>query len=275
MAPRAIWRGRIKFADFHCDVGLFSAISSSEKISFNIVNRKTGNRVERQYLDSETGDTVERDAQVKGYELDNGEHLVIEGDELEQLMPDSNKIIAIKSFIACQDVDTLYLDRPYYLAGSTGDDHDALCLLARTLRQKKVAALGEAILFRRNRVLLVRPDDDALIATTLNYDYEVRSKASVFKSIPALEFDAEMLDLASHIIKKRSGSFDPARYSDRYNDALQALIEAKIAGKTIARPAPKKRDNVIDLKQALRQSAEADGPKEKSKPSSSRRKEAG
>ncbi len=68
------------------------------KISFNIINRKTGNRVERQYLDSETGDKVERDQQVKGYELENGDHIVIEGDELSELMPDGNKVIRVKNF---------------------------------------------------------------------------------------------------------------------------------------------------------------------------------
>ncbi|WHA43170.1 Ku protein [Agrobacterium larrymoorei] len=255
MAPRAVWRGSIKFADFQCDVGLYTAISSSEKISFNIINRKTGNRVERQYLDSETGDKVERDDQVKGYELDNGDHLIVEGDELAELMPDGNKVIRIKNFIECDEVDKLYFDKPYYLSPSTDEDREALSLLAQTLREKKVAALAEAILFRRNRMVLIRPDGDTIIATTLNYDYEVRSQAAAFKTIPDIEFDDEMLDLAGHIIKKRSGKFDPASYSDRYNDALIELVEAKIAGKTIKKRAPEKRDNVIDLREALRESA--------------------
>lgn len=255
MAPRAVWRGSIKFADFQCDVGLYTAISSSEKISFNIINRKTGNRVERQYLDSETGDKVERDSQVKGYELENGDHLIVEGDELAELMPEGSKVIRIKNFIECDEVDKLYFDKPYYLSPSTDEDREALSLLAQTLREKKVAALAEAILFRRNRMVLIRPDGDAIIATTLNYDYEVRSQAAAFKTIPDIEFDDEMLDLAGHIIKKRAGKFDPASYSDRYNDALIELVEAKIAGKTIKKRAPEKRDNVINLREALRESA--------------------
>jgi len=268
MAPRAVWRGSIKFADFQCDVGLYTAISSSEKISFNILNRKTGNRVERQYLDSETGDKVERENQVKGFELENGDHLVIEGDELAELMPDGNKVIRVKNFLECDEVDKLYFDKPYYLSPSTDEDREALSLLAQTLREKKVAALAEAILFRRNRMVLIRPDGDAVIATTLNYDYEVRSQTAAFKSIPDMEFDDEMLELAGHIIKKRAGKFDPSSYSDRYNDALVELVEAKIAGKTIKKRAPEKRDNVINLREALRESAGV-SEKKNSKSSSS------
>lgn len=268
MSPRAVWRGSIKFADFQCDVGLYTAISSSEKISFNIINRKTGNRVERQYLDSETGDKVERDQQVKGYELENGDHIVIEGDELAELLPDANKTIRIKNFLDCTEIDKLYFDKPYYLSPSTDQDREALSLLAQTLKDRQVAALAEAILFRRNRMLLIRLDGDALIATTLNYDYEVRSQAAAFKSIPDIEFDDEMLELAGHIIKKRAGKFDPSHYSDRYNDALTELVQAKIEGKTIKKREPEKRDNVIDLKEALRQSAGA-SDKKATKPKSS------
>lgn len=257
MAQRAVWRGQIKFADFSCDVGLYSAISSSEKISFNIINRKTGNRVEREYVDSETGKKVEREEQAKGYELENGDHIVIEGDEISKLMPESNKIIRIKNFIECDEIDKLFFDKPYYLAPTEQNDREALTLLCQTLRDRNVAALAEAILFRRNRILIIRPQEGAIVATTLNYDYEVRSQATAFKTIPDIKFDDEMLELAGHIIQKRAGTFDPSEYSDRYNDALAELVQAKIEGKTIRKPKPEKRDNVIDLKEALRQSAGA------------------
>jgi DNA end-binding protein Ku len=96
----------------------------------------------------------------------------------------------------------------------------------------------------------------------------VRSQTAAFKSIPDIEFDDEMLELAGHIIKKRAGKFDPSRYSDRYNDALTELLQAKIEGKTIKKREPEKRDNVIDLKEALRQSAGV-SDKKAAKPKSS------
>jgi DNA end-binding protein Ku len=205
MTRRASWKGHIKFADFNCEVGLYSALTSTDKISFNIINRKTGNRVERQYVDGDTGDVVEREDQVKGFELDNGDHIVIEGDEIAQLMPDSDKVIRIKKFLPYDEIDKLYFDRPYYLASTQEGGESALTLLAKSMQQKNVVALAEAVLFRRNRVLLIRPHGAALIGTTLNYDYEVRSQSATFKSVPELNFDDEMLELAGHIIKKRAG----------------------------------------------------------------------
>ncbi|KXG86215.1 Ku protein [Agrobacterium bohemicum] len=255
MTRRASWKGHIKFADFACEVGLYSAITSSEKISFNIVNRKTGNRVERQYVDSDTGEQVEKSDQVRGFELDNGDHVIVEGNEIAELMPDSNKIIRIENFIACDNIDKLYFDRPYFLAATDGDGEDALSLLAQAMQRQNVVAVAEAVLFRRNRNLIIRPHGKALIATTLSFDYEVRSQNTTFKSIPDLKFDDEMLELAGHIIKKRAGKFDPADYADRYNDALAELVKAKIEGRPIKKPVEEKRDNVVDLKEALRRSA--------------------
>lgn len=257
MNRRASWRGHLTFADFNCEIGLYSALTSAEKIAFNIVNRKTGHRVERQYVDSDTGEAVLRDDQVKGYELDNGDHIVIEGDEIAKLMPESDKVIRVSHFLPCDEIDKLYFDKSYYLAPGGEGGEEALTLLARAMDDENVAALGEAVLFRRNRVLLIRPSGTALVATTLNFSYEVRSQTSVFKSIPDIEFDEEMLELAGHIIEKRAGTFDPADYSDRYNDALAELVKAKIEGREITKQPPRREDNIIDLKEAMRRSAGA------------------
>ena len=116
MNRRASWKGHLTFGDFTCEIGLYSALTSSEKISFNIVNRKTGHRVERQYVDSDTGDAVDREDQVKGYELDNGDHIVIEGDEIATLMPENDKVIRIRHFLSHDEIDKLYFDKSYYLA---------------------------------------------------------------------------------------------------------------------------------------------------------------
>jgi DNA end-binding protein Ku len=172
-------------------------------------------------------------------------------------MPESDKVIHVKHFLPCDEIDKLYFDKSYYLAPTGEGGEEALTLLAKAMDDENVVALGEAVLFRRNRILLIRPSGKALVATTLNFSYEVRSETSVFKSIPDIEFDGEMLELAGHIIEKRAGTFDPADYSDRYNDALAELVKAKIEGREIAKPPPRKEDNIIDLKEALRRSAGA------------------
>ena len=121
----------------------------------------------------------------------------------------------------------------------------------------KVAAIADAVLFRRVRKLLIRPLGSGLVASTLNYDYEVRSAAQAFSGIPAAAITGEMLDLATHIIKTKQGKFDPREFQDRYEDALAALVKLKLEGKAIPKRAPPQREAAVDLMQALRDSAGA------------------
>jgi DNA end-binding protein Ku len=255
MAARASWKGHLKVGDLACAVGLYTAVSSSDRVSFNIINRRTGHRVERQFVDSETGKPVERDNQVKGYRMESGDYILIEGDEIAEIMPESDKVLNVQGFIPCDGIDKLYFDRPYHLAPVDAHDAEALALIARVMLDGKMAALAEAVLFRRNRTLLIRVQDDHVIATMLNFDYEVRSASSVFKDIPDIKFDKEMLELAGHIIATKQGSFDPSQYHDRYEAALVELVKAKIEGRA---PPKRKREperKVVDLMEALRQSA--------------------
>jgi DNA end-binding protein Ku len=266
MAGRASWKGHLKVGDLACAVGLYTAVSSSDRVSFNIVNRRTGHRVERQFVDSETGKPVERDDQVKGYRMESGDYIVIEGDEIAEIMPESDKVLNVQGFIPCDGIDKLYFDRPYYLAPVDEHDAEALALIAKGMLDGKVAALAEAVLFRRNRTLLIRAHDDHIIATMLNFDYEVRSASSIFKDIPDIKFDKEMLELAGHIIGTKQGSFDPSEYHDRYESALVELVKAKIEGRA---PPKRKREperKVVDLREALRQSAKMGGKVPAKKP---------
>ncbi|OWV72112.1 Ku protein [Rhizobium sp. R634] len=259
MAARASWKGHLKVGDLACAVGLYTAISSSDRVSFNLINRRTGHRVERQFVDSETGKPVGRDDQVKGYQMENGDYIVIEGDEIAEIMPQSDKVLDVKAFIGSDAVDKLYFDRPYYLAPADAHDEEALSLISRGMRDGKVVALAEAVLFRRNRTLLIRPHDDYIVATILNFDYEVRSVDSVFKDIPDIKFDKEMLELAGHIIGTKHGSFDPSKYEDRYEHALVELVKAKIEGRAPPKRKAPRESKVVDLMEALRQSAKMSG----------------
>ena len=255
MTARASWKGQLTIDALSCSVGLYTAVSSSERLSFHIINRKTGNRVERQFVDSETGKAVDREDQVKGYRLEDDSYLVMEGEELASVVPQGDKTLAIESFIGWDDIDKLYFDRPYYLMPVGEDDEAVLSLVATAMRAKKVAALARAVLFRRYRTLLIRPHEKGLIATMLNFDYEVRSGKNAFKDIPKLKLTDEMLELAGHIIQTKMGRFDPAAFDDRYEEALVDLVKAKIEGKPLPKKKPAPEEKVVDLMQALRESA--------------------
>jgi Ku protein len=190
VAARANWKGYIKFGEVACAVALYTAASSSERISFNTLNRATGNRVRREFVDSETGDPVERDDQVKGYEIENGDFVVLEPEEIAAAVPESDKTLKIEAFVPCDEIDDVYFDKPYYLAPDKMGA-DAFRLLRDGMRQAKVAALARTVLFRRLRSVLIRPHGKGLIGTTLSFDYEVRSAKEAFDDIPKIKIEGE------------------------------------------------------------------------------------
>lgn len=270
--PRANWKGFIRFGEVSAPVALYSASSATDRISFNILNKKTGNRVKREYFDSGTEKSVDKDDQIKGYEIENGHFLKLEPSEVAATVPESDKTITVLSFIPKDEIDTVYFDKPYYLSPDKNGD-EAYGILRDGMRRADVAAIARTVLFRRMRTLLITPDDEGLVATTLNFDYEVRSADDAFESIPALKIEGEMLDLAKHIIRTKIGAFKPKEFSDRYEAALSELVKAKMEGRAIPKPAAPAVSKPADLLAALRQSVELLGngsqPRRKITPSSS------
>ena len=265
MAPRAIWKGYLSVGELTCRVALHTAASTSERIAFHIVNRATGHRVRRLFVDSETGRPVERDQQVKGYEVAEDDYVVLTPDEIAAAVPHGDKTLSVTAFIAAADVDDLYFDKPYYLTPADRSAEEAFVLLREGMRRKKVAAIARAVLFRRARSVLIRPHGDGLIATTLNFDYEVRSAEEAFRDIGPQKIEGEMLELAEHIIETKTGRFDAAQFDDRYEAALADLVKAKLAGKKIKARPPPPREKGFDLMAALRESAGRSATKPRSR----------
>ena len=255
MAPRANWKGFLKVAEVTCPVALYTAASTSERIAFHTINRATGHRVTRQFVDSDTGEPVEKDDQVKGYENGSGDYVVLEPDEVAAAIPESDKTLAVEAFIPCGAIDDVYFDKPYYLAPSGRAAEEVFALIRDGMKAKKVAALAQAVLFRRVRTLLIRAHGDGLIATTLSFDYEVRPATDAFDAIPAMTIKGEMLELAEHIIGTKRGTFDPSTFDDRYEGALADLVKAKLEGRKIEPRKEPKRAKKVDLMAALRESA--------------------
>lgn len=258
MTGRASWKGFLKIGELTCPVGLYAAASTSERIAFHTLNRKTGNRVHREFVDSVTGDPVDREQQVKGYETAKDEHIVLTAEEVGAAVPESDKTLSVAAFLSCDEIDTLYLDRPYFLAPDGAIAAEPYALIRDGLRATSAAALATTVLFRRARTLLVRPYEDGLIATTLKFDYEVRSAKEAFADVPKVDIEGEMLELAEHIIKSKRGSFRPEAFHDRYEAALEELVKAKLEGRKIAPPKRKAPGKVVDLLDALRRSAGVD-----------------
>jgi DNA end-binding protein Ku len=265
-AHRAQWKGHLKVGELNCAVGLYTAASTSERISFHMLNEKSGNRLKREFIDSDTEEVVERDQQVKGFDTGNGDYIMIDPDEIAAVVPDSDKMLEAEAFIPCGEVDDVYFDKPYYLVPTDDEAQDAFASIREALRNTNATAIARTVLFRRMRTVLIRPHGKGLIATTLNFDYEVRSSEEAFEDVAKVKVEGELLDLAKHIIDTKKGEFDPAKTDDRYETALAALVKAKAEGKSLPKPKPIKVSKPSDLLNALRESAgigkgSADKPK--------------
>ncbi len=254
-AHRAQWKGRLEIGGLSCNIGLYTATSTAERIGFHMLNRKSGNRLKREFIDPETDEVVEREQQVKGFETSSGDYIMIDPEEVTAVIPESDKLLEAEAFIARGDIDDIYFDKPYYLVPVEAEDQDAFAGMRDALIKTDTVSIARTVLFRRMRTLLIRAHGKGLIATTLNYDYEVRSSKEAFEDVRKVKIEGEMLDLAKHIIATKTGDFDPAAFDDRYEEALQALIKAKAEGKSLPKPRPVKVSKPGDLLQALRDSA--------------------
>jgi DNA end-binding protein Ku len=254
MAPRANWKGYLKLSLVSCPVALFPASSASEKVSFHMLNGATGNRLKQQYVDSETGDLVERDERVKGYEVAKGDYIHVTDDELADVQIESSHTLDIESFVPVSEIDPIYIDNHYYLTPEGKVGEEAFAVIREAMRERGMVGIARVVLFGRERMVMVEPRAKGLMATTLHYAYEVRSDASYFDDIPKVDLAKELLDLASHIIDTKKAKFDPSQFKDRYQDAVVALIKAKQDGKPVEKAKPAKPSNVVNLMDALRKS---------------------
>lgn len=255
MAPRANWKGFLRLSLVTCPVALYPATSDTEKVSFNQINRKTGHRIKYLKVDAETGDEVTSEDIVKGYKVDTNTYIEVTKDELDEIALDSTHTIEIDEFVPKTDIDNRYLIRPYYLVPDGKVGHDAYAVIRETIRSMDKVAIGRVVLTNREHIIALEPLDSGLMGTLLRYPYEVRSEKEYFDDIQDVKLTKDMLDLAKHIVEKKSGAFEPELFEDHYETALIDLINKKRSGMPItAKAAPKTGGNVINLMDALKKS---------------------
>ena len=262
MAPRAYWKGYLKLSLVSCPIALYPATSSSERVSFNRINKKTGNRLKQQQVDAETGEPVEKEDIGRGYEIGKGQYLQVEDEEIEKVRIESTHTIEIDSFVPRAEIDDRYPDSPYYVAPTDQVGQEAFAVIRDAIHEKGMVALGRVVVSRREYVVMLEAFDKGLLATTLRYAYEVRDQKAYFEDIPDLKLPAEMKQLAAHIVDTKAAHFDPTKFADHYETALVELLRAKQAGRVVEAPkeeaAPQR---VINLMDALRASIGAETKK--------------
>jgi DNA end-binding protein Ku len=259
MAPRAYWKGFLRLSLVSCPIQLFPATSEREKISFNQINKETGNRIRYRKVDEDTGEEVRPDEIVKGYQVDKGRYVEISDEEVEAIAIESTRTIEIDEFVPRTEIDDLYLIRPYYLAPDGKVGQDAFAVIRNVIKQMNMVAIGRVVLTSREHVIALEARGKGLMGTLLRYPYEVRDENEYFDDIQDVKLTKDMMDLAKHIVETKTGHFEPDKFKDRYETALKELVEKKMKGIKIE--APRERDEptkVINLMDALRRSVRSE-----------------
>jgi DNA end-binding protein Ku len=213
--------------------------------------------------DPHTGEEIERDEVVKGYEYERGQFVTFTAEELKALDVESSKIIDLETFVPRAEVDPVYFSTPYYVYPDGPIAVETFRVIGAAMAEAGAVGIGRVTLSRRERLVMVEPRDAGMVLITMPASEELRVAAFAKADT---DIDADMVAIAETIIKRRSGHFDPATFRDRYQEARRELIEAKMKGlpvtpKEISPPAP-----VLDLMSALKRSlAQGSGAAAKSK----------
>ena len=257
MAARAYWKGYLRLSLVSCPIQLFPATSEREKIRFHQINKKTGHRIKYCKVDTETGNQVDAEDIVMGYEIGKGKYIEVTEDELEAVAIEGTHTIEIDQFVPRDEIDVLYLNHPYYVTPDGEIGQQAYAVIREALKKESMVALGRVILTTREHVIAIGPRGRGLLGVTLRYPYEIRKEADYFGDLPNERVPKEMLDLATHIVTTKAGHFHPEQFEDHYERALRELIQRKQRGEKIEKPRERPSAKVLNLMEALRQSASA------------------
>ncbi len=259
MAPRPNWKGYLKLSLVSCSIALYPATSASERVSFNQINKNTGNRIRYKKVDAETGDEVELSDIIKGYQVEKGVYVTVDDEELEALQVESNHTIEVDKFVPLSGIDERYFDAPYYICPNDEVGQEAFAVIREAMKAKKVVGVGRVVISKRERPIILRPLGKGLEGITLRYPYEVRSENGYFEELPDLKLQPDMVKLAGDIIESKVGEFDPSEFVDHYEVAVVEMLKKKRAGKPIEKGGSTPRPvNVVNLMDALRRSAQSE-----------------
>jgi DNA end-binding protein Ku len=256
MVARPSWEGHLRLSLVTCPVALYPATTEAETIRFNLINPKTNNRIKMKTVDAGTEKEVARGDLVKGFEIAKGEYVLLDKEDFESVKLESTRIVDIEKFVPRDTIDRLYWDTPYHLVPAGKAGVEAFAVIREAMRHRGMVAIGRLVMSTRERVCAIEIEEDGLTLTTLRLAEEVRS-ADAIPHVDLPKPDKGMLAIAEKIIDQQSGDFDPSEFTDRYEDALRALIDEKKKGKRIK---PANDDGkVVDLMEALRNSLKGGG----------------
>ncbi|MEB8386752.1 Ku protein [Rhodobacteraceae bacterium KMM 6894] len=258
MALRALWKGQLRLSLVSIPVEIFSATKTGARVSFRQIHKPSGKRI--RYEKSVPGiGPIKTEDIVKGYEMDRDEYILLDPDEIDAIKLETKKTFELVQFVDACEISPLYFDKPYYISATDELAQDAYRVVRDALRQAGKVGLGQVTMRGKEYLAAVKPCGDGLLMETLHYEDELREADQIFTDIKDEKVDKDLLEVATSLIDRKSAPFDAGAYHDKYAEAMQALLDAKIKNKNTPRVRADDDDsaggdNVVDLMSALKQS---------------------
>lgn len=266
MASRALWKGQLRLSLVSIPVELYSATKSGGRISFRQIHHPSGKPIRYDKVVDGIG-PVDRDEIVKGFEFEKGQYVLLNQDEIDAVKLETKKTLELVQFVGACEIPPLYFDKPYYLVPADELAEDAYRVVRDALRASEKIGLGQLALRGKEYLCAIKPCGDGLLLETLYYADEIRKADPLFSEISGKSSDADLLEVATALIEKKTAPFDASAFKDNYTAALRELVATKTQSRKAKKVATEDGDrrpaatngNVVDLMSALKRSLETSG----------------
>ncbi len=273
-SARTFWKGFLRIALVTIPVKLVLAVKSAGEVTFHQVHRESKQRIRYQKTAPGIGPVSEDDI-VRGYEVEPGQYVLLDDEELDALKLSTRHTIDVTQFVSAADIPSIYFDRPYYILPDGEMAAEGYRVIRDALRAQDKVGIGQLTLRGKEQLVALHCADEGLVLETLRYASEIKNAHEIFADLGHSTPSSDMVEMAQNLIAQKTADFDPGRYRNHYAEALRELVREKIeGGHAIAVESEKERapSTVVDFMEALKRSVSAgqgqqQNPPRRSKPS--------
>ncbi len=204
-----------------------------------------------------TGEAVEDEEQVKGYPKGEGDYVLLEDEEIEDIGLESTRTIDIETFVPIETIGWIWYDRPHYLTPEDDVSAEAFAVIREAMAVSGVAGIARLVMYRRERAVLLVPKDEGIVTWTLRYGSEVRDAKNYFDDADIVKPTSQHLTMMKKLIKGRTEPWNPSMADDPVQDNLLNIIAERNKTKKVKKQPKAKQEepsNVIDIMSALKKS---------------------
>lgn len=257
---RSFWKGHLRLALVTIPIRLVSATASEDKIAFHQVDRESKQRIRYQKVTAESGKLVKQDDIVQGFEVEPGNYILLEDDELDSLKLSTRHTVELLEFVDACSIDPLYFDRPYYVLPDGDVAEEGYRVIRDALQASKKYGIGQLAMRGRENLVALKPCGAGLLLETMRYESEIKAADAVFADIGNEKLKSGLIEMAQKLIEERSSEFDASAYKNHYAQAVKELVaRKKDGGQSVAVSGGDETHSsgtIIDFMEALRRSTE-------------------